>query len=111
MGIGRDLRLAGLNRNIEINGEAVTFRGTALNALVCRFPADEMPGGPGRVNLSARDSSKIDVKRTDLPAHRTNTDPLPTPGEVFTDEFGYKHRVIKARWLDLVAHCECEASS
>jgi hypothetical protein len=108
MSAASDALAEGFSALLAANGEPLTFRGSSVTAIV-RRDAEEPDPGPGKIDLNARDTSSIELRWDDLPARTSGTgSALPSPGESFTDEFGYTHRVQKARRLGFRLRCECQ---
>ena len=92
---------AGFEKLLTENGETVTFRDEEITVLVSR--QDPKPQPDGRQDFETTSMSVVEIRPADITG-------APDAGESLVDEFGYRHRIQKARRLPHVWRCTCHTS-
>ncbi len=98
MSIASDALLAGFSSLLAISGEALTYRGAAVTALVDRVG---YRGTEKQPDFASRDLSRIEVLKTAITGK-------PIADETFTDANGMKHRVQTFKQSDITWIIECK---
>lgn len=80
-------------------GEIVTFRAKKIRALINRTPEAKDPGGV--VEVTTKEGSIIDI---------AVLSPTPEIGEVFTDRFGFAHRITQPSHIGHANRLVCEVT-
>lgn len=86
---------------LSTSGEALTFRGAAVDGLVNRnVRGDHLPQNP---DFSPQEASEIEITPGALV-------PLPKAGEIFTDAASLYHRIVLVQHLGPAVRCLCKVT-
>lgn len=101
MSTSSDSLAEGFAALLSISGEALTFRGAALEAVVNRaVRGDHLPQNP---DFSPQEASEIEIAAGALAT-------LPKAGEIFTDSAGLFHRVSLVQNTGPAVRCLCKVT-
>jgi hypothetical protein len=101
MSIASTILSAAFNSLLAINGEALTYRGASVTALVDRYG---YRGTEKQPDFAARNMCRIEILKSAV-------SPAPIAREVFTDADGFAHAIQTFKATDICYICECKTST